>query len=155
MSASNCTAGSSWNDGCNTCSCSGESSPFNLIVSSHQLKFLIAFPKRFNTENGAAICTQRYCVESSEKRKSTQSERKHSVENSMEKGERRCTPGQHWKNKCNDCFCTETGIAACTLRGCLPNMRVGPQISVIQILRNQNHTNENQQNKNEEKKNSN
>ena len=30
-----------------------------------------------------------------------------------------CKPGERWKVDCNDCFCTETGIGACTLRGCL------------------------------------
>lgn len=36
--------------------------------------------------------------------------------------EMKCTPGARWKKECNDCFCTETGVAACTLRGCLgPN----------------------------------
>lgn len=32
---------------------------------------------------------------------------------------KKCTPGERWKNECNDCVCTETGIGACTLRGCL------------------------------------
>jgi hypothetical protein len=32
-----------------------------------------------------------------------------------------CTPGTRWKEHCNNCWCTETGFAACTLRGCLSN----------------------------------
>lgn len=52
--------------------------------------------------------------------------------------ERRCTPGHSWKNNCNDCFCTETGLAACTLRGCLTERRpfhelLRPHIPVIPI----------------------
>lgn len=31
----------------------------------------------------------------------------------------KCEPGTSWKKDCNRCWCTETGIAACTLRGCL------------------------------------
>lgn len=31
----------------------------------------------------------------------------------------KCEPGTSWKRDCNRCWCTETGIAACTLRGCL------------------------------------
>lgn len=30
-----------------------------------------------------------------------------------------CIPGTTWKQDCNSCWCTETGIAACTLMGCL------------------------------------
>lgn len=67
-------------------------------------------------------CTERLCLR-----------KKRSVPNG-----RHCTPGQQWKNDCNDCFCTETGIAACTLRGCLP-FRVGhPHITIIHP--NRNHT---------------
>lgn len=48
-----------------------------------------------------------------------------------ERHQQQCTPGSQWKNDCNDCFCTETGIAACTLRGCFPERR--PQI--IELVR--------------------
>ena len=28
-------------------------------------------------------------------------------------------PGRTWMDDCNYCWCTETGIAACTLKGCI------------------------------------
>ena len=30
-----------------------------------------------------------------------------------------CIPGTRWQEDCNWCYCTSTGIGACTLRGCL------------------------------------
>lgn len=29
-----------------------------------------------------------------------------------------CVPGRTWMDDCNQCWCTESGIAACTLKGC-------------------------------------
>lgn len=29
-----------------------------------------------------------------------------------------CVPGSRFKNDCNWCFCTDTGLAVCTLKGC-------------------------------------
>lgn len=119
-----CTPGTSWSDGCNTCYCSGEIFPSNLIMSSHQLKFWLLFPDTIE-ENRTPRCTERFCFR-----------RKRSAPSP----ERRCTPGHHWKNDCNDCFCTETGVAACTLRGCLHYGRLGPpNINVIHINRNHTH----------------
>lgn len=31
-----------------------------------------------------------------------------------------CVPGSRWKNECNWCSCGENGIAACTLKACIP-----------------------------------
>ncbi|XP_055536341.1 U-reduvitoxin-Pr21-like [Wyeomyia smithii] len=41
--------------------------------------------------------------------------------------EKKCVPGTSFKSAdgCNDCFCTETGIAACTLRFCFSNVEQG------------------------------
>lgn len=76
-------------------------------------------------ENGVPLCTERLCDR----------RRKRSAP-----AGRTCTPGQQWKNQCNDCFCTETGIAACTLKGCFPFSRVGPpQITIIQHKKNFTH----------------
>ncbi len=30
-----------------------------------------------------------------------------------------CVPGTTWKNNCNTCWCSEDGVSACTLMGCL------------------------------------
>lgn len=30
-----------------------------------------------------------------------------------------CIPGTRWKSDCNNCWCSENGFAACTLKGCL------------------------------------
>lgn len=39
-----------------------------------------------------------------------------------------CVPGTRFKQDCNTCYCTSTGMALCTLRGCLT---VTPNIPVI------------------------
>ncbi|XP_058463408.1 kielin/chordin-like protein [Malaya genurostris] len=40
----------------------------------------------------------------------------------VQRSAQQCTPGTSFKSAdgCNDCFCTETGIAACTLKFCFP-----------------------------------
>ncbi|CAH1709879.1 unnamed protein product [Chironomus riparius] len=30
-----------------------------------------------------------------------------------------CVPDTHWKEDCNTCFCTPTGLRACTKVGCV------------------------------------
>lgn len=32
----------------------------------------------------------------------------------------KCEPGTTWKDDCNSCFCTENGVAGCTLKRCPP-----------------------------------
>ena len=41
------------------------------------------------------------------------------INNKTKRSDPKCEPGTSWKKDCNHCWCTETGIAACTLRGCL------------------------------------
>ncbi|XP_042235106.1 kielin/chordin-like protein isoform X4 [Homarus americanus] len=38
-----------------------------------------------------------------------------------------CVPGSRWKNDCNWCSCTETGIGMCTLMACVPEFNVEPE----------------------------
>ncbi|CAL4159432.1 unnamed protein product, partial [Meganyctiphanes norvegica] len=33
-----------------------------------------------------------------------------------------CVAGKSWQQDCNSCFCTENGIAACTLKLCAPDL---------------------------------
>lgn len=46
-----------------------------------------------------------------------------------QKSEDQCVPGTRWKEDCNMCFCTSTGLAACTLRGCLGKVNL-PTIKI-------------------------
>lgn len=73
---------------------------YGLINVTVSINILIAFSI---IENREPMCTQKRC---------RPKKRSLGVE-------RRCTPGQSWTNHCNDCFCTETGVGVCTLRGCL------------------------------------
>ncbi|XP_037043780.1 serine protease inhibitor I/II-like isoform X2 [Bradysia coprophila] len=31
----------------------------------------------------------------------------------------RCITARNWKQECNDCWCVENGVPACTLKGCI------------------------------------
>ncbi|XP_053683993.1 uncharacterized protein LOC128734042 [Sabethes cyaneus] len=44
---------------------------------------------------------------------------------SVQRSTQSCTPGTSFKSTdgCNDCFCTETGIAACTMKFCFPKVK--------------------------------
>ncbi|KAG8227828.1 hypothetical protein J437_LFUL008472 [Ladona fulva] len=44
---------------------------------------------------------------------------------------RRCQPGERWQEDCNSCFCSDSGVAACTLKGCLGNRRPGQTLTSI------------------------
>ena len=34
-----------------------------------------------------------------------------------------CTPGATWQQECNTCTCTDTGLAICTQKACLPRLK--------------------------------
>lgn len=53
------------------------------------------------------MCTRKMCVDIN----STESTLK-----SLQRND--CVPGNRFKQDCNWCFCTNTGVAVCTLRGC-------------------------------------
>lgn len=45
--------------------------------------------------------------------------RDHRTRNSLDTSTEHCVPGSRWKNDCNSCWCSESGVAACTLMACL------------------------------------
>ncbi|XP_071535853.1 uncharacterized protein [Panulirus ornatus] len=56
-------------------------------------------------DKGVEICTQMDC----------------SVEKPEIPPNGKCLPGSRWKDKCNWCSCTETGIGICSKKACLPD----------------------------------
>lgn len=72
----------------------------------------------FCTDNGIAACTMKFCffedpVAKRQRRDASSDD------------EEKCVPGTRFmdKDNCNECFCTETGHAACTEKACLPETR--------------------------------
>lgn len=60
------------------------------------------------------------------------------------KGDGTCVPNSTFKIDCNDCFCTPSGLAACTLKGCLETLPERPKRQVLpQGIFNQSMINEN------------
>lgn len=110
--AENCIPGTRWKQDCNSCWCS---------------------------ESGVAACTFMACLHLDDKnngltnshqrqptfrhtvsRNSIQEHGdKHTRERRSDNDSDKCIPGARWKQDCNSCWCTETGISACTLMGCL------------------------------------
>lgn len=88
-----CEPGTTWIVNCNRCWCS---------------------------ENGMAACTLRGCMKRNRLSIPTaqQASTVEVSEDSIPQGNE-CVPGTRWKNECNNCWCSETGYAACTLMGCL------------------------------------
>lgn len=88
--ASECTPGTSFksSDGCNDCFCS---------------------------DNGIAACTMKFCFFD----QSSTSKTKRDV-SQQQPPKQECVPGSSFKSAdgCNDCFCTDNGIAACTMKFC-------------------------------------
>ncbi|XP_029731726.2 kielin/chordin-like protein [Aedes albopictus] len=66
----------------------------------------------FCTETGIAACTQKACINFSSLKP------KRAIAAQPPKQD--CVPGTSFKSAdgCNDCFCTDTGIAACTMKFC-------------------------------------
>lgn len=54
-------------------------------------------------------------------------------------------PGSRWKNDCNDCWCTETGFSACTLKGCYiqPEIVTAYPSNNLRIVSNDEYNNPN------------
>lgn len=146
--APQCTPGTSFksSDGCNDCVCG----PTGIAACTMKFCFFNTKPKRavpqqlpqknecvpgssfrsadgcnncFCTDDGIAACTMKFCF----------------TEQSLAKSKRevplpekqQCTPGTNFKHSdgCNDCFCSETGFAACTARYCFVNPRTKRQVA--------------------------
>lgn len=73
------------------------------------------------TENGVAACTLRFCFSEVE---AVPYRRRRDAPAKQE-----CVPGTSFKSAdgCNDCFCSDNGMAACTLRFCFPDVGVVQQ----------------------------
>lgn len=78
------------------------------IPSTYHIIFLfkVSFLRIFLLlASGVPSCTHLPCIDTRYKRSQVDG--------------RKCKSGERWMEACNECFCTETGIGACTLRGCL------------------------------------
>lgn len=106
-----CTPGTTFRDAddCNTCYCN---------------------------EDGRAACTRKACIKKDSElykqlqqaRESSNSDASLTADTDGQRQRRqvkeiKCTPGTTFKSDdgCNNCFCDESGQAACTLMACLPN----------------------------------
>lgn len=135
-----CTPGTSFmdEDGCNTCYCTenGEAAcTLMACVSYSQDRSKRETPPRtdeqctpgtvfkskdgcnscFCTETGMAACTMMACLPALPA--FTQKTKRAAPPRPDEK----CTPGTVFRSEdgCNSCFCTDTGVAACTLKACI------------------------------------
>lgn len=86
-----CTPNKTFRFDCNTCTC--------------------------NADGAGANCTENPCQTASTDKFTLKD--KTDAATTTEIPSDTCVPGKRWKNDCNWCYCTETGISLCTLRGCL------------------------------------
>lgn len=145
--ASQCTPGTSFKsaDGCNDCFCgpSGiaactmkfcfntktkrdvteQQPPKTECVPGSSFKSADGCNNCFCTKDGIAACTMMFCAFD---QPSTKTKREASGLHQP-----KCEPGTNFKHSdgCNDCFCTETGIAACTAKFCFTNPRTKRQVA--------------------------
>lgn len=71
----------------------------------------------FCTETGIAACTQKFCYDPK-----TFFNTKTKRDIAAQPPKKECVPGTTFKSAdgCNDCFCSESGHAACTMKFCFP-----------------------------------
>lgn len=105
-----CTPGTRWKEDCNNCWCSDNGfAACTLMACLHFNDNIHAIADRHNKQ------TLLKPAGSPNSEDVEQHNRVRRSENTSSK----CTPGTRWKQDCNDCWCTETGVGVCTLMGCL------------------------------------
>lgn len=116
-----CTPGTSWQQDCNTCTCTENRTPVCTLraclprpvrqLPSETCEPGSTFRKDCNTctcsdDGRSAACTLRLCLSQTRRRRDVQ----------------KCEPGTTYQKDCNTCRCLEDGQnEACTLKFCVPN----------------------------------
>ncbi|KAJ1520824.1 hypothetical protein ONE63_003915 [Megalurothrips usitatus] len=136
-----CAPGTSWNDGCNNCRCTSTGvSICTQRACLHHHKRDVAAGRNGGgctpgetwkndcnncrcTPDGIPACTKKRCIKPAELEAAAAAgqdrRRRELTEPSEGVPHKGCTPGETWKNDCNNCRCTPSGIPACTKMRCI------------------------------------
>lgn len=110
-STGNCKPGTRWRIECNSCWCSDKGLPACTLMECSPFDRNTPITDRPNVQSNLARTVSRNSI--------TEQGDKHTRVRRSEDVSEKCTPGTTWKNDCNTCWCTDSGISACTIKGCL------------------------------------